>query len=204
MLKVAPWQPLADVASIEAAPLTWTRDDPDGIVMLGLEGGVKVTPVVVQPGCPASAEIVPVPLMLYKCTENEFGLLTFRMTSAAEPPGYSVELGTSPPARADTVTVCMVPVWALPPPLPRAVKKANAVPPPENASTNAPMTSQRARAVRVDHHLRTRLSRRIATFPRCFLPGPANRRGENSLDPLNVVRGASRGPPPQLTFLNSR
>ena len=89
MVNVAPWQALTDAVLMDAAPLTWTRDDPDGIVMFGLEGGVNVTPVVVQPEWLASTVIVPFPLMLYRCTVNELGLFTRRMTSAAGPPAFT-------------------------------------------------------------------------------------------------------------------
>jgi hypothetical protein len=64
MLNVAPWHALSDAVLIEAAPLRWTRDDPAARVMFGFDGGLNVTPVVVQPECEASALIVPFPLML--------------------------------------------------------------------------------------------------------------------------------------------
>jgi hypothetical protein len=49
-------------------------------------------------------------------------LFTRRITSAVGPPGKSVDVGESPPTKAATVTVCMVPALADPDPEPEDVK----------------------------------------------------------------------------------
>ena len=108
-----------------AAPSRWISSEllaPTVTVgVRGLEGGSKVTPVVVHAGKAASAYIAPLGSMEKTWTEAGFGLVTRRMTSAL-PPGARVEDGTSPPVRADITTGCMVavPTVAEPEPEPAA------------------------------------------------------------------------------------
>jgi hypothetical protein len=59
MEKVAPWQPLEDDVLMEAAPGRSMRSLPGLTVILGLDGAMKLTPVVVHIPIPPDAVIVP-------------------------------------------------------------------------------------------------------------------------------------------------
>jgi hypothetical protein len=93
----------------------------------GLGGLVKATPVVVQEGWALSAVAGPLLATLYTWTEKGLGFVT-RSTTSAVPPGIRVDAGVSPGTSASTVTVCIPPASAEPPPEPSAAQYAYAVP----------------------------------------------------------------------------
>jgi hypothetical protein len=121
--KVAPWHAFADVASIDAASGRWTSDEPGGTGMLRVVWSAKVTPVGEQSlWAPSGVMAPPVPTTLTNVTENEFALLTRRITSALGPPGRSVVAGVSPPVNAMTLTGWSVLVVPEPAPKPPVVQ----------------------------------------------------------------------------------
>ena len=113
MSKDAPWQPLAELDPIEAAPATCTTWVPGATGMLSPVSLGTVTPSfdVVHP-LPPTGVAEPFCDMDVILTVRVFGFCTWTIRSA-DPPGTRVDVG-EPVATAWTVTVLAVPSVADP------------------------------------------------------------------------------------------